>query len=858
MIGATVKGLLGRKLRTALTALAIVLGVAMIAGAFITTDTMLKASDDLKKSSYGSADAVVSGRTAFKANTDNGPASQRKPIAQSLVKQVQGVPQVAYASGEISGDAKLTDKKGKVVDTNGSPAFAVGFDASSPGARALSPFKVKAGSFPTAANQVAIDKATADKKHYKVGDSVGVVAEDGTHQYILSGVVTFGDVNSIGSASAAVFSVAGAQQLFHQQGQVDSILVKGKPGVPAPEVRQAINQAIPATAQVQSAQSQDRFDLGGLDKGLKFLRTALLVFGFISVFVGAFIIFNTLSITVAQRTKEFGLLRMIGASRRQVLGSVVLEAIVIGFVASIVGLAAGFGLSKLINALFTASGIDLPSAGTVFASRTVLVSLAVGIGITTLAGLGPALRATRIAPVAALREGGVDPARKRGKVGWAFTIFTCVLGVALVSIGVFANGLDATGVLTLMGVGSLLLFVGVALVAPQIARPMASVIGRLSARIGGPSGRLARDNAMRNPHRTATTAAALMIGIALVTFVAVLGAGVRHAFDDALHKQVTSQFVVTAPDGFAPFSAGAADALSTPQAKKDGISATSVRQDQVRAFGKKTSIDGVDPNAGTLLRFDWKEGSNAALTQLDGNGAIVTKKYADDHKLHIGSTFTAQAAAGDRLNLTVRGVQARPEFNPLGLADIQVSRQLFNSTFTQPKLRYVFVNANVPEASLKASLAHFPDAKVWTLAAYQKDQDKQFNQFLSILYVLLALSVIVSLFGIVNTLVLSVFERTRELGMLRAVGMTRRQVRRMIRHESIITALIGAVLGIVVGVFLGALVTQALSQYDVSLHLPLGTLIAFLIVAIVAGVLAAIGPARRAARLNVLSALQYE
>ncbi len=854
MRSATVKGLLGRKLRTALTALAIVLGVAMIAGAFITTDTMLKASDDLKQASYGSADAVVSGRTAFKADDNNGPASQRKSIPQSLVDQVKAVPQVAYVSGEVNGDAKLTDKKGKVVDTNGSPSFAVGVDASSPGARALSPFKVKAGNFPSQPNQVAIDKSTADKKHYKLGDSVGVVAEDGTHTYILSGIVTFGDVNSIGSASAAVFSVAGAQQLFGETGKVDSILVKGKPGVSAAQVRQAVGSVLPPTAQVQTAQSQDRFDLSGLDQFLKILRTALLVFGFISLFVGAFIIFNTLSITVAQRTKEFGLLRMIGASRRQVLGSVVLEAIVIGLVASIVGIAAGFGLSKAIDALFSSSGIDLPTAGTVFAARTVIVALLVGVGVTTLAGLGPALRATRIAPVAALREGGVDPARKRGRLGWTLTILASVLGIALVSYGVFGSGLDATQVLTSMGVGSLLLFIGVALVAPQIARPMASFIGRASERLGGPAGRLARDNAMRNPHRTATTAAALMIGIALVTFVAVLGSGLRNSFDDALHKQVASDYVVTAPDGFAPFSAGTADAL----AKQQGVTSASIREDQVKAFGKKSSIDGVDGSASKVLHFTWKDGSDATLAQLGTGGAVVTKKYADDHKLHVGSSFTAVTAADDRLALTVRGIQDPPEFNPLGLADITISRQVFDKTFQQPKLRYVFVNADVPESSLKASLAHFPDAKVWTLAAYQKDQDKQFSSFLNILYALLALSVIVSLFGIVNTLVLSVFERTRELGMLRAVGMTRRQVRRMIRHESIITALIGALLGMAVGVFLSALVTQALSQYDVSLHLPVGTLVAFLIVAIVAGVLAAIGPARRAGKLNVLSALQYE
>jgi putative ABC transport system permease protein len=358
---------------------------------------------------------------------------------------------------------------------------------------------------------------------------------------------------------------------------------------------------------------------------------------------------------------------------------------------------------------------------------------------------------------------------------------------------------------------------------------------------------------MRNPRRTATTAAALMIGIALVTFVAVLGAGLRNSFDDAIGKQVSSAFVVTGPDGFAPFNAGAADRL----AKQPGVTSTSIREDQIKAFGKKDSIDGVDANAPRLLTFEWKDGSDQTLAQLGANGAVVSDKYAEDHHLRVGSPLAAVTASGDKLNLVVRGIQKPPELNPLGLAKVQISRQLFDQTFERPKLRYVFADG-ASESTLKSALGQFPDAKVWTLAAYQKDRDKQFNQFLSVLYVLLALSVIVSLFGIVNTLVLSVFERTRELGMLRAVGMTRRQVRRMVRHESIITALIGALLGMVVGVFLSALVTQALSSEGVSFSLPVGTLIAFLVVAIIAGVVAAILPARRASRLNVLAALQYE
>jgi putative ABC transport system permease protein len=855
MIRATVKGLLGRKLRTTLTALAIVLGVAMIAGAFVTTDTMLKASDDLKSASYSSADAVVSAKTAFDASADTGPATQRKAIPESLVADVAGVPGVAFATGEISGQAKLTDKDGDLIDTQGSPPFAVGVDAGAPAAQSLSPFKVTSGAFPSKADQVAIDQASARDARYEVGDTISVVSEGPARKYTISGIVSFGGVDSIGSASAAVFTLAGAQQLFGEPGKVDSILVKGEPGVSAEDVRAEIAKVLPPTADVQSAQAQDRFDLKGLDEGLKILRTALLVFGFISLFVGAFIIFNTLGITVAQRTKEFGLLRMIGASRRQILASVILEAVVIGLVASIIGIAAGVGLAKLINVLFEASGIDLPGAGTVFATRTVLVSLLVGVGITTLAGIGPALRATRIAPVAALREGGMDVTRERGKKGWAFTIAVVALGIGLIVYGLFSGSEDATEVLGAMGAGSLLLFIGVALVAPYVARPLASFIGRGAQRVGGTAGKLARDNAMRNPRRTATTAAALMIGIALVTFVAVLGAGIRGTFEDALGETVQSEYVVTSPDGFSPFAAGAADEL----AKQPGVEATSIREDQVRAFGKRSAIDGIEPNAPDLLRLEWREGSSdAALSQLGGDGAIVTARYADDNDLALGDSFSAETAAGDKLELTVRGIEDRAEFNPLGLAQIAISRQLFDATFERPQLRYVFVDGDTSEAALESSLAQFPDAKVWTFEAYRTDQIDQFNQFLSILYVLLALSVVVSLFGIVNTLVLSVFERTRELGMLRAVGMTRRQVRRMIRHESIITALIGAALGMVVGVFLSALVTEALSSEGVGFSLPIGTLIVLVLVASLAGVLAAILPARRAARLNVLNALQYE
>jgi putative ABC transport system permease protein len=495
----------------------------------------------------------------------------------------------------------------------------------------------------------------------------------------------------------------------------------------------------------------------------------------------------------------------------------------------------------------------------VIKSRTIIVALIVGVGVTVVAGLSPALQATRVAPVEALREG--LSTRKRSRAAPYIAAVTTAIGVIALAYGMFAGGLAIGARLASIGVGCLVLFVGVALLSQRIVRPLASVLGRPAQRLGGAAGGLARENSMRNPSRTATTAAALMIGLALVTFVAILGQGLRSSYGSSLNDQLHASFILTSEDGQSPFAPEAAQAAASAPGVKV---ATPLLEDQIRAFGDKTKIDGIDARTwGRVYKFDFTRGSARPLLDRGRQGAVITKTFADDHHLSVLKSFRVESRSGRKLNLVVVGIDDRPQFNPLDLASVTISSALFRESFPTTHPRYLFLStlggpSPAESARLKKALSPFPGTKLQTQAAYKKDVEKDINSTLGILYVMLALSVIVSLVGIVNTLVLSVFERTRELGMLRAIGMTRRQVRRMVRHESIIVALIGAVLGIAVGFFLAALVVGALSSEGVVFAVPAGTLIAFLVVSVVAGMLAAILPARRAARLNVLAALQYE
>jgi putative ABC transport system permease protein len=852
LIRVALRGLLGRKFRAALTALAIVLGVAMVSGTYVLTDTIDKAFSQIFSESYAGTDAVVTGKEpgiSFQGDTVEAP-----PVPDSMLETVRGVDGVEVAAGSIYDEtsAKILDRDGKAISGNGAPTFGFGLDTS-PEASRFNPLNLLEGRWAAGPNEVVIDANTADNQDYKVGDTVRIASLGPVKPFTVVGIAKYGDLESLGSATFAVFDIPTAQQLFERENQFDAIQAAAADGVTPDELVKRIDGAIAADVTVRSGVEQADEDSEEVSEFTTFIEYFLLAFGGIALFVGAFVIFNTMSITVAQRTRELATLRTLGASRRQVRISVLLEALVIGVVASLIGLGLGVLLAKGLNALFEALDLSLPQTGLVFATRTVVVSLLVGILVTLLAGLFPAIRATRVPPISVVREGATLP---KGRLSH-FTPYIALVAIAgalaLLGYAMFVDEVDTgTRLLSIAG-GVLLLFVGVAMVSPQLVRPIAAVVGLPARQLGGAAGKLARGNAIRNPGRTAATAAALMIGIALVTFVAVLANGMKQSNRGAIEDQVSAEWVVTSQDGFLPFVAAAGDSMDGVP----GAAATDVRSDLAKVAGSDRYLTGIEPeNITKAYNFDWVEGSDAVLADMGENGAIVDKDFAEDKKLTVGETFSLQVPSGERLPLRLVGIYKPPPFYPL-LGNVSIPKQTFDKLYDRPRNQFTFVNGG-DRAGLENALASYPDAKLQTREEWITVQDEDFNQFLTMLYVLLALSVIVSIFGMVNTLVLSVFERTRELGMLRAVGMTRRQVRRMVRHESVITALIGAALGLPLGIFLAALVTKALSQFEIEYAIPVGQLIVFAVIATIVGIVAAILPARRAARLNVLQALQYE
>jgi putative ABC transport system permease protein len=845
------RSLWGRKLRTSLTVLAVVLGVATVSGTYVLTDAISGAFDTIFREVYRSTDAAITGKTAFAVDEQQGvlPPS----FAESLLARVRALPGVAAAVGGVAGQAQLIGADGKVIQYGGAPNLGFSLDASQPRFNSLT---LEQGSWP-GPDEVVVDAATARKAGIAIGDRIGVQAEGRVEQLRVSGIVTFGAIETIGGATLAGFDLRTAQRLFRKQGKLDQIRVAAKPGVSEQELLRQIRSILPPGAQVRSGAAQARSDAEETNRFLDFLQSFLLAFAGIALFVGAFVIANALSITVAQRTRELATLRTLGASRGQVLTSVLVEAGLMGALAAVAGLFLGLALARGLFALFETVGFTLPRSSLALQPRTVLVCLLVGPLVTLAAGLRPALRATRVPPIAAVREGSLLAPGRLERLRAPAAALLAMGGFAVIAYGLFAGHLATTSILLVLGGGALLVFLGVALLSPQLVPPLARLLGEPGARLGGAPGLLARENARRNPQRTGATAAALMVGLALVTLVAMLAEGVRSTFRASVDRLFIADYAVTAQNNFSPIPI----AVSTPLRTLPGVQAVvGIRTGQARILGSTRPLTAVDGRASRVLRLDWRQGSPRLLDRLGRDAALVTSSFAEDHGLRLGSRLEILVPSGKRRAFRVRGIWKPPAGgSPLG--PVTIAAPVFDSLFPQPRNALVLVRLRggaspAGQRRLERALADFPNAKVADREQFKANQVGALDAVLNVLYVLLALSVVVSLLGIVNTLVLSVFERTRELGMLRAVGMTRRQVRRMIRYEGVITALIGACVGMAVGIALAVLVSARVDFIEVAW--PLSSLLLFLVGAVVVGFLAALLPARRAARLSILEALQYE
>jgi putative ABC transport system permease protein len=856
MIRISLRGLFSRKLRTALTALAIVLGIAMVAGTYILTDTINNSFNSLMASAREGTSVVVSSKSLV----NSGSTSDRPTVPASLVERVGALPGVERAYGVVETEsARMIDAKGDPVGPAGPPALGFGRNASTVGQK--DPFKIIEGHWALRPGEVAIDVASAKKAHVSVGDTIRVEGSGPLERFRVVGLLQWGSSNSLGGATMAVFDLSTAQELFGLQGRLTEIDVDAKAGFASDRIASEIKPLLPPHARALTVDEQIKEDQAEWASFAKIIRYALLTFAGIALFIGAFVIFNTLSITVAQRTREMATLRTIGASRRQILGGVIVEGLAIGSMASVVGIAVGIGLAKLLSSLMGAIGIDVPRTATVYAPRTFVISIATGIVVTLLASLGPAFRATRVPPIAAVREGSLLPRGRFARLRPITSGLLLAASLGAIGMGLFGSVGQASDRLITLAAGCALFFIAVALVSSHFVRPLARLVGSPGSILGGAPGKLARENAMRAPSRTASTAAALMIGLALVTFVSVLARGLARSTEVAIKKQVSTEYVVMSKDGYSPFS----NAVGTALARVPGVDkAVSLRSDSVIAYGGETEITGIDPaTVRSVYRFDWKTGSDASLHALGKDGAILADSFARAHKLEPGDPLGVEMPDGRKLNLRVVAINKQSEFFPL-LGQITVSEAGFDAVYSNPKttfITYLRTTGGQSEAvasRLRSALDAFPSVQLQTEKQAIDAQSSGMNTLLAMFYVLLGLAVVISVFGIVNTLALAVFERTRELGMLRAIGMTRRQTRRMIRHESVTICLIGAALGIPVGVFLAAITTAALSRYDVVFSLPTTSLIVFALASIVAGMLAAILPARRASRLNVLEALQYE
>jgi putative ABC transport system permease protein len=844
----TFKSLAAHKFRLFATSLAVMLGVAFMAGTLVLTDTIQKTFDDLFSDIYDDTDAVVRAEGAF----DSAGIEQRGRLDASLLDTVSNVDGVDVAQPDIRGYAQLVDKDGDAVGDpeTGPPTLGGNWIDS----EELNGFEISDGSPPSADDEVVIDKKSADDTGYRVGDTAQVLVKGGPQDVTIAGIAQFGDADSPGGASFVLFTLDAAQRLIAEPDKFDSILVIADDGISPTEIVQRIAPELPTGTEAVTGAEVTQESQDEIKQSLSFFNTFMFVFAAIALLVGGFIIFNTFFITVAQRTRENALLRALGAKKRQVLVSVLVEALAVGLIASVVGIGLGILVAAGLKTLLATFGFELPGGGIVLTATTVVISLVAGVGVTLVAAISPARRAGKVPPVAAMREVAVGStgygSRQRIIVGCGLL----VLGGAALGYGLFSS---AGSPILLVGVGVLLVFFGVAALGRTVALPLSRSIGWPLPRLFGIRGRLARENAMRNPRRTAATASAVMIGVGLVAFISIFAASAKASFGTVIDRAFTGDFVITSPAGLAGggLDPELADSLNElPEVDAAGA----IRAGVAEIDGSATQLLAASDEAFDVVDVDPVAGSPA---DLGADTIAVFEDVAKDKNLSLGDTVPVVFKDTGGQELTVAMIYG--ESQPAG--DWLLGTETYEANVDDQYDYQVFVrkadgvDTPTARAAIEQVADGYPGAKVLDQSGYEADQTMFIDQLLNLIYVMLLLAIFIALLGIANTLALSIIERTRELGMMRAVGMTRSQLRSMIRWESVIIAIQGTLLGIVVGVFFGWALVTALSDEGIeTFRLPVATLLVIVVLAALAGVLAAVWPARRAAKLDVLRAVVTE
>ncbi|MFC9102058.1 MULTISPECIES: ABC transporter permease [Streptomyces] len=842
MFRTALRNVLAHKARLLMTVLAVMLGVAFVSGTLVFTNTISGALQNSSAKGFDHVDVAV---TPEFQEAEGDKVGEQPELTQALVEDSASVPGAASAIGVVSGFTAVADKDGDLIGDGWSTKGGNYWGEKDPR------YPLTDGRAPKGEGEILIDSKTAGRTGYGVGDTVRMSVDGPVITPKVVGVFTTDDGSVAAGGSLTLFDTATAQKLFGKAGTYDEIDVKAKDGVTQAALKAELDKALPKDlVETTTAEKLADDQAEAIASSMSGMKQGLLVFAGIALFVGTFIIANTFTMLVAQRTKELALMRAVGASRRQVTRSVLIEAFVVGVVAAVTGLLAGIGIGAGMRALMSSMGEVVPDGPLVVSAGTVVAALAVGVLVTMLAAWLPGRRAAKIPPVAAMSSVHAQATTKSLVLRNTLGALVSAAGIAVVLAATTMGGSDGQAP---MGLGAVLLIIGVFILTPLLSRPLIAAAAPV-LRLFGVSGKLARQNSVRNPRRTAATASALMIGLTLITGMTVMAGSLQKSIDKMASAAIEADYVVSMANGnwLSPD-------VSEKLAGADGVTAVSpLRNSPARIGGDTEYLTGVNGSTiGELTDLKVEQGA----FEVGGTEVVVDGDTAKENGWKAGSAFTVAYEDGEKQRLTVAGVY---EGNDM-LRGIMVDNSVLTPHLADPVDMQVMVKmsdgaSSAAKDSLQQALDTNPAIKIQDKKDISNEIAKMFTLMLNMLYGLLAMAVIVAVLGVINTLAMSVFERSQEIGMLRAIGLDRKGIKRMVRLESLVISLFGGVLGIGLGVFFGwaagELMGSTIATYE--LVLPWGRMGVFLLLAAVVGVLAALWPARRAARLNMLQAIKAE